>query len=117
VEIEDLYDLIPGFQCTAGCTECCRTIGVPSRTEVENRRIEGYLKAHGMRPKQAHSRGNCCPYVSKKGCTIYPVRPLICRLYGTSPNYLCRLGVRPVRLLHEDEEADLFHLYLSNFGI
>ena len=116
MEIEDLYGLIPAFQCKSGCTACCRTMGVPSRTEVENQRIEAYLKVHGIKPKRAAGEGNRCPFVSREGCTVYPVRPLICRLYGTSPNYLCQLGVRPVQLLHEDQEADLLHFYLSNFG-
>jgi len=113
MDIEDLYKLIPVLQCTPGCTECCRRFGVPSRTEVENERIREFLKERHMEAKRRE--GTSCPYVSKEGCTIYPVRPLICRLYGTSPSYLCILGVSPVELLHEDLETEIFHLYRMHF--
>ncbi len=114
MDLEDIYALLPDFQCLPGCTECCRSIGAPSRTELEEKRIRAYIKKQGIRP--GRRRDNSCPYVSEGGCAIYPVRPFICRLYGTSPNYLCKMGVRPVRLLHEDEEAEIWNLYRSNFA-
>jgi Fe-S-cluster containining protein len=113
MDIEDIYNLLPDVGCPGGCVECCRNFGVPSRTKVEDERIREYLRTHGMELKQA--MGITCPYVSEKGCTIYPVRPLTCRLYGTSPNYLCKMGVRPLRLLHPDEEEEIFYLYRKNF--
>ena len=81
LEIEDLYQLIPEVKCIPGCIECCRQFGVPSRTTVEDERIKKFLREQGREPGQA--RGTCCPYVSEAGCTIYPVRPLTCRLYGS----------------------------------
>ena len=117
MDIEDLYELIPDFVCAEGCYLCCKDFGVPSRTQVENQRITEYLLAKGLQPGEA--RGHTCPYLDQTlpegGCSIYPVRPLICRLYGTSPNYLCAAGVRPLRLLHEDEEEEIFHLYRKHF--
>ncbi|UCG12040.1 MAG: YkgJ family cysteine cluster protein [Deltaproteobacteria bacterium] len=113
MDIEDLYMLIPGFRCTEGCHECCRNFGVPARTRVEDARVKEFLREHSI--KQGEARDNTCPYLGDGGCTIYPVRPLICRLYGTAPNYQCKMGVHPDRLLHEDEEAEIFHLYQANF--
>jgi Fe-S-cluster containining protein len=113
VDIEDIYALIPQMQCKSGCRECCINFGVPSRTRIEDDRINAFLREHGMEMKQAV--GTACPYVSDRGCTIYPVRPFTCRLYGTSPNYRCKLGAGPLELLHPDEEADLFYYYQSNF--
>jgi uncharacterized protein len=60
----------------------------------------------------------CCqafPYVCDRGCTIYPVRPFICRLFGAAPNLLCHLGARPLILLHEDEEEEIWYLYRDTF--
>ena len=114
MEIEDLYELVPSFQCKPGCIECCVDFGVPSRTRVEEERIGEYVKTHGVERHQV--TGLRCPYVTASGCAIYEVRPLICRLYGTSPNYRCRLRVQPVSLLHEDEEADIFHFYYTHFS-
>lgn len=113
MEIEDLYTLISDFLCTPGCHECCENFGVPSRTQAEDERLKTFLREHQMRPGEA--TGNTCPYLDRTGCSIYPVRPLICRLYGTSPNYRCVRGVAPLRILHEDEEAEIFHLYQANF--
>jgi hypothetical protein len=113
IRIEDLYSLIPGLGCPGGCIDCCRVFGIPSQTRIETKRIADYLAAEGRRIKTA--RGTTCPYISPGGCTIYPVRPLICRLYGVAPNVPCREGVRPLRLLHEDEEAELWHHYRENF--
>jgi hypothetical protein len=113
MDIEDIYALIPQMECKPGCRECCINFGVPSRTRVEDERIRAFLREHGMEMKQA--RGTTCPYVSARGCAIYAVRPFTCRLYGTSPNYVCKLGARPLELLHPDEEADLFYHYQSNF--
>ncbi|MBI5582561.1 MAG: YkgJ family cysteine cluster protein [Deltaproteobacteria bacterium] len=113
MKIEDLYDTLPEFSCPGGCTACCRNFGIPSQTKVEAARIQQFLRAGRRRTGKA--RGTTCPYVVPEGCTIYPVRPLICRLYGVSPDYLCAEGVRPLRLLHEDEEAELWQLYRENF--
>jgi Fe-S-cluster containining protein len=113
LEIEDLYNLIPDFICTPGCHECCKNFGVPSRTQVEDERVKAFLRKHQMQLGQA--KGGTCPYLIQDGCSIYPVRPLICRLYGTSPNYKCKMDVAPVRFLHEDEEAEIFYFYQAHF--
>jgi len=113
VRIEDLYSLLPEISCPGGCISCCRRFGVPSQTKIETARIRRFLMTAGRPVGQA--RGTRCPYVSSRGCTIYPVRPFICRLYGVAPDYLCQESVRPLRLLHEDEEAELWQLYRENF--
>ncbi len=113
MRLEDLYELIPDFICTAGCHTCCQDFGVPSRTQAEDKRIKVFLKKKSMQSGKA--QGNTCPYLNESGCSIYPVRPLICRLYGTSVNYRCIKNVAPIRLLHEDEETEIFHLYKTHF--
>ncbi len=114
MKIEDIYSLIPEFLCIEGCTECCRRFGVPSMKNVEKKRIMAYIRKHGIRIKKREDL--TCPYVNEKGCTIYPVRPFICRLYGTSPSYPCIKGVFPTRMLHPDEEEEIFHRYMTEFS-
>jgi len=113
MELDDLYALIPPMDCVDGCTECCRSFGVPSRTPLEDERIRTYLASQGRTIGQA--QGTRCPYVSDAGCTIYPVRPLTCRLFGVSANYRCPVGAGPARPLHPDEEEEIFHLYRRYF--
>lgn len=107
--LDDLYAMIPSMACIPGCTDCCRLFGIPSRTQEEGRRIRAYLKAQGRHLLTA--QGTTCPYLSSDGCTIYPVRPFTCRLFGASLNALCPHGARPVEMLHEDVEAELHHRY------
>lgn len=113
MEIQDLYQLIPQMICIPNCVECCTEFGIPSRTKVEDMYIKAFLEEHKMVIKPAS--GTKCPYVTENGCSIYPVRPLICRLYGTSKNYPCKKGVLPISPLDEDQEAEIMHLYLNNF--
>jgi Fe-S-cluster containining protein len=113
MDINDIYDLIPKMSCSEGCHECCENFGVPSRTAVEDARIQAFLRGHSMQIGEV--QGNTCPFLVETGCSIYPVRPFICRLYGTSPNYRCKVGVVPVRPLSEDEEEEIFHFYQKNF--
>jgi len=114
MRLEDIYNLIPDFKCIDGCTECCRKFGVPSMKQIERRRILSFTKKHNI--KTDKKRELTCPYLEEgKGCRIYPVRPLICRLYGTSPSYMCIKGIMPLRMLHQDEEDEIFHLYMSTF--
>ena len=113
MDINDIYELIPDFHCTEGCHDCCQNFGVPSRTRVEDERVKAFLRKNSMQLGEA--QGNTCPYLNETGCSIYPVRPLICRLYGTSPSYRCKMEVMPIRFLHEDEEEEILHLYRTHF--
>jgi Fe-S-cluster containining protein len=47
-----------------------------------------------------------CVYLKKERCSIYSVRPLVCRLYGVSNGMQCPHGCQPSRLL-TDVEAHL----------
>lgn len=113
LDIEDIYGMLPSVPCIPGCTECCREFGIPCRTRVEDERFKAYLEENGMPLGQAS--GTTCPYVTETGCGVYPVRPLTCRLYGASVNYRCKLGVIPLGMLDEDQEAEVLFLYQSNF--
>ncbi|MDF3883628.1 YkgJ family cysteine cluster protein [Cupriavidus basilensis] len=35
-----------------------------------------------------------CPHLGSKGCQVYTERPLICRLFGTTPRLACPNGNR-----------------------
>lgn len=113
LDIEDLYAMLPEVPCIPGCTECCREFGVPCRTPVEDRRFRRFLEEN--RIPLGEASGTCCPYVTETGCSVYPVRPFTCRLYGSSVNYRCKQGVVPVGMLDEDQEEEVLYLYRSNF--
>ena len=53
-------------------------------------------------------RGLTCPLLSANGrCTVYQVRPLICRLWGTTRALACPQGCQPERWVTDDEAVEL----------
>src|SRR5271157_424213 len=71
--------VLPSMQCDDGCGACC---GLVPATETEFRRVERYIKEHNITPVE-YNDGTCPLYQNGK-CTVYPVRPLICQLFGHS---------------------------------
>ena len=59
------------------CGECCSNLLPLSFTEIE--RIYAYIAEHKI-SMQEHDPD--CPFLNtEKRCTVYEVRPLICRIY------------------------------------
>lgn len=40
-----------------------------------------------------------CPYLGADGCRVYAERPLVCRLFGTTPRLPCPNGRRPASMI------------------
>jgi Fe-S-cluster containining protein len=103
-EIETLRQRIPSFTCVVGCHDCCGPVTasseevarLPAKTEPEHAAALSELN---------------CPYLGKHGCEVYNERPLICRLFGTTPRMLCPNGMRPVYMIDTNTEAEV-HRFL-----
>ena len=79
-ELKTLYDRIPEVKCRPGCSDCC---GITLQAPAEVVNVTAYLHERGIRPPSLPTA--ICPFLTKfGGCSIYPVRPLICRLLGAS---------------------------------
>jgi Fe-S-cluster containining protein len=92
--------VLPQMQCDEGCGDCCGLIPV---NETEFRKVERYVKDHGIVPIEHHD--GTCPLYQDGKCTVYPVRPLICQLFGHSEDKLmqCTRGYNvniPEREVH-----------------
>ena len=48
-----------------------------------------------------------CPHLGAHGCQVYAERPLICRLFGTTPRLPCPHGLRPELMLDETLELQI----------
>jgi Fe-S-cluster containining protein len=98
--------VIPPMRCDTGCGECC---GVVPATETEFRAVERFIAEHGIHPA-AHTDGTC-PFYQGGGCKIYPVRPLVCRLFGHSvdPLMTCPRGYNV-----NVEERDVVRMLRAN---
>ncbi|MDG6228495.1 MAG: YkgJ family cysteine cluster protein [Candidatus Thermoplasmatota archaeon] len=86
----NIYSLIPTMNCSH-CHSCCGPI---FWFEPEEILIRSYLKEHHLdyiqlTHEEFEKNGMHCPYLSKNGCLIYPVRPIVCRLQGVTQELLC----------------------------
>jgi len=93
-----IYSKIPDIKCKEDCGKCCGfvphfaegTIFEPLSNEdyiiVEKEAIKEYLRENGLKYKKIKGIFEYCPYLTEdKKCEIYPVRPLICRIFGVMP--------------------------------
>lgn len=66
------------------CTNCGKCCGIIPATTEEVAEIRKYIVKNSIKPISNHK--STCPFRDevKKKCLIYPVRPLICRLYGVA---------------------------------
>lgn len=104
---------IPTFDC-GSCTACCTVVPF---TRGERDRVAARhpfvpwerLNIGGEHYAPAAALKNMrCPFVVEgKGCSVYDIRPLCCRLYGSvdHPRMACAMGRGPRRKLTE-KQAD-----------
>jgi Fe-S-cluster containining protein len=81
--------VLPPMRCDDGCGDCC---GIVPVTETEYRRIERYVKEHGIEPKEHDGAAHTCPVYIDGKCAVYPVRPMICQVFGHAEDLPCSRG-------------------------
>jgi len=54
-----------------------------------------------------------CPHLDTKGCSVYLERPLICRLFGTTPRLPCPHGRRPDEMIDPKIEQKIQRFFLE----
>jgi len=104
--LSKLYAKVPKMKCKEGCNECCECWHCGP---LEYQNILNFLKEHNMEEKHVKNSLDPCPYIVDGKCSIYPVRPLICRLYGVvfHKNLRCPY-VKPKRMLTFKKSKELF---------
>lgn len=97
-----IYERVPKVQCKRRCQQACGPVfDAGGLTERELSRIVGLVGRREARD------GLVCGYLDRSGlCSIYGMRPLVCRLWGAvdHPQMRCPHGCEPDRWL-TDEEA------------
>jgi Fe-S-cluster containining protein len=81
-----VYPKLPSMKCDAGCGRCCGPVGC---TVAEYDAVVAYAGANGITPAR---QGITCPYYQGGTCAVYPVRPMLCRLFGHTPKMVCANG-------------------------
>ena len=96
---------IPEFACEPGCHDCC---GPVTASSEEMARLP--LKSEAEHATALAELN--CPHLGPKGCEAYLERPLICRLFGTTPKLACPKGRRPAMMIAPKIEQKI-HQYLA----
>ncbi len=55
----------------------------------------------------------CCPHLADTGCQVYAERPLICRLFGTTPRLACPNGKRPEVMIDPRIEQQIYRFFAA----
>ena len=102
-EIDRLYASLPHIDCQRRCQNACGPILM---SKAESDRIADRI---GRTPKDTEdTKDLSCPMLSLMGnCTIYDIRPAICRLYGLTKLLQCQFGCTPERWLDDTEARHL----------
>ena len=112
-KLETVYRQIPKSSCAPGCGECCGIL-YPSMAELRN--IYDWCQEHHVEYKDfTMTVGLDCPYLSpQKECSIYPVRPFLCRILGVSTELPCPLGkCKGGKMLNRSQGSALYRdIYL-----
>ena len=101
-----LREQVPSFACVPGCHDCC---GPVTTSSEEMSRLPVKSDAE----HEAALNELNCVHLGPNGCEVYHERPLICRLFGTTPRLLCPNGMRPVYMIDPRTEAEI-HQFMAN---
>lgn len=85
-DLDALYAELPTIECQGYCASSCGPIQM---TEPEWKRIRLRL---GFTPQAISTT---CPMLVRDRCSVYPLRPLICRLWGIVERMPCPWGCEP----------------------
>ncbi|MEZ4501994.1 MAG: YkgJ family cysteine cluster protein [Dehalococcoidia bacterium] len=107
--LERIYASLPGIDCRRLCHTACGPIVL---TGLEADRIASVA---GRREADADL---VCPYLERESglCGVYPLRPLICRLWGVTESLPCQWGCEPERVLSDVEVGALIEDVLELAG-
>lgn len=105
-QIRFLRSRIPDFECEPGCHDCCGPVTCSSE---EIARLPVKSDAEHAAALAAYN----CVHLGANGCSVYSERPLICRLFGTTPRLTCPRGKRPQQMIDPDIERQVFAFFQS----
>ena len=107
--LDALYASLPTLDCRRLCQDSCGPILTGS---AEFLRL---LSASGLRDLVSEPGTLCCPLLRDGSCSVYRIRPMVCRLWGLTPSMACPHGCVPERWLSETE-AQTFLLTSYRLG-
>lgn len=103
--LESVYAELPEVKCKGKCSEACGPV-LMSSAEEQVFRSAG--KAVPRPTAMLLSGDASCPHLTPLNrCSVYEIRPLICRLYGVVKAIRCEFGCVPERWLSDVKAHEL----------
>ena len=108
----EIYRKVPEIECTGACINECSVIPM---TKLE----AGRIRKASIRPVTFETSpsgkyvtmipklGLVCPMLVGTKCSIYDVRPLVCRIFGVTESLLCPEGCKAKKTLTRKEAVSL----------
>jgi len=103
-KIRFFREQIPAFSCKEGCHDCCGPV-TASSDEVAR------LPEKSEQEHDAALAEFNCPYLGEQGCEVYEERPLICRLFGTTPKLACPNDCAPAEMISAKIEQKIYDFH------
>lgn len=97
-QLDALYERLPRLDCQGLCSDSCGPIEV---SVVERQRIE----AAAGHPLTCGLGASCSMLTADRRCSVYEIRPLLCRLWGIVESMPCHYGCRPEGGLIPDSDG------------
>lgn len=96
-ELREIWDRVPKIECKGLCSDSCGPIGCSSleRKLVEDR--------SGRKLEAKGRRMDCAMLTANGRCSVYSIRPLICRIWGVVRAMRCPHGCLPERWMSDRE--------------
>lgn len=102
--LDDLYAQLPSLDCKGLCADSCGPIDM---SDAERTRIAE--QGTTINPQQTKPGTLTCVALNETfgagRCTVYPIRPMICRLWGVAESMPCAYGCQPSGGLIPDATA------------
>lgn len=103
-QLDALYAELPTIDCQGHCWDSCGPIDMSSAEQWRIRRAGVFIP---LRSFTRDGPSTCTALTAFRQCSVYDVRPLICRIWGLTKRLPCAYGCRPSRWLTEPEAYEL----------
>lgn len=101
-ELKALYDELPHIECRGKCWDSCGPIEM---SVIERRQVEAALGKPLAVTDGVNSCLTCNALTPLGTCSVYEVRPMVCRLWGMTETMRCPYGCVPEGGHLSDEEG------------
>ncbi|WP_345485963.1 YkgJ family cysteine cluster protein, partial [Planotetraspora phitsanulokensis] len=107
-QLQALYDQVPQPGCKGLCSDSCGPIGMNPR-ERQRIRERGVTIPHHEDAllQMAQGEDYSCPALKDGQCSVYEVRPMLCRLWGAAEAMPCPHGCQPDEGLLSDTKGSV----------